>query len=191
MKGTEGIIDKILSDAREQAQKAIELAEYDKAMSEKATADWKQSYLQKQRKILSREREEVVERRLTLAKLDKRKLLLKTKQQIVDEILSRALKILQSLNKKEYLKLVVKSIDLNAQTGDQIILSKDGVLDKEDLLSAPVVAQKKLTVCEKSGKFTGGVMLIGANCDKDLTFSALLEENREQIVSKITSELFC
>ena len=67
MKGTEGIIDKILSDARAQAKKTVESAEYERAMSEKATSDWTDGYLLKERKILRRECDEVVERKLTLA----------------------------------------------------------------------------------------------------------------------------
>lgn len=191
MKGTEGIIDKILSDARAQAQKAIEVAEYDSAMAKKATLDWKEGYLQKHRKNLSRECEEVVERRLTLAKLDRRKLILKTKQQIIDKVFEGALKLLQTLKKADYLKLALKLIEKNADDGDTIVLSSDGVLDGEELLKSQIVKDKKLTVSKKKGSFLGGVMLVGSACDKDLTFSALLEENREQIVNKINSELFC
>lgn len=191
MKGTEGIIDKILSDARAQAQKTIEVAEYDSAMAKKATADWEENYFQRHRKALSRECEEVVERKLTLAKLDKRKLILKTKQQIVDKVFESALNILQTLKKADYLKLVLKLIEKNADNGDTIVLSLDGVINGDDLLKSSIVADKKLTVAKKKGNFTGGVMLVGSACDKDLTFSALLEENREQIVNKINSELFC
>lgn len=190
MKGTEGIIDKILSDARAQAKKTVESAEYERAMSEKATSDWADGYLLKERKILRRECDEVVERKLTLAKLDKRKLLLKAKQEVIGEIFERVLSRLNSLKKEECVNLIAKLLENNADEGDKIVLPSDGGIIEKDLKDLEIVARKKLKFAKEKGDFTGGVMLIGASCDKDLTFSALLKENEEKIVQKITAELF-
>ena len=99
MKATEGIIEKILSDARERAKEITDKAEFDKAMCEKATEQWVGEYFNAQRNALKKEAEEVVERKLTLSKLDSRKIALKVKQEIIQDIFSRALKKLQTLKK--------------------------------------------------------------------------------------------
>lgn len=190
MKGTEGIIEKILSDARAEAKKTKEVAEYDNSMAEKATQAWVEKYFKEQRSLLERESADVVERKLTLAKLDKRKLVLKAKQEVIDRVFLRALTILQSLKKEDYLKLVVKLISENADEGDKVVFSSDGVINQEDLKKSKVAEQKKLSFSKEKGKFIGGIMLIGASCDKDLTFATMLEENREQMVNKIATELF-
>ena len=190
MKATEGIIEKILSDARARANEITERAELDRAMCEKQTNQWVEDYLTTQRKALKREAEEVVERKLTLSKLDKRKIALSTKQEIIGQILDKVLIRLQSLEKSEYLALTKRLLEKNAEMGDQIVLACDNKLGKKDLEGLDIVKDKKLTFCDKSGDFKGGIMLIGKVCDKDLSFKALIDEDKENIINKITAELF-
>lgn len=190
MKATEGIIEKILSDARARANEITERAELDRAMCEKQTNQWVEDYLTTQRKALKREAEEVVERKLTLSKLDKRKIALSTKQEIIGQILDKVLIKLQSLEKSEYLALTKRLLEKNAEMGDQIVLACDNKLGKKDLEGLDIVKDKKLTFCDKAGDFKGGIMLIGKVCDKDLSFKALIDEDKENIINKITAELF-
>lgn len=190
MNGTETIIEKIISDAREKAKSITDTAQYDKAMREKATAEWVEKYLSEQRAILNKDCADVIERRKTLAELDKRKLILKTKQDIIGEVIFGALKKLQSMPKKEYLKFVVALLEKHAEKGDAILLSADKVLTEKDLEKEKVVTEKDLTFAKGVGDFNGGVQLIGKACDKDLSFDAVLSEQKEKLTAKITSELF-
>lgn len=190
MKATEGIIEKILSDARVRAGEITDKAELDRAMCEKQTNQWIEDYFATQRKALKREAEEVVERKLTLSKLDKRKIVLSTKQEIIGQILDKVLIKLQSLEKSEYLVLIKKLLEKNAETGDQIVFACDNKIGKKDLEKLDIVKDKKLTFCDKTGDFKGGIMLIGKVCDKDLSFKALIDEDKENIINKITVELF-
>ncbi|MBE7087006.1 MAG: hypothetical protein E7369_01750 [Clostridiales bacterium] len=190
MSGTKAIIERIISDAREKAKEITDKAEYDKALRERADADWEKEYLEGERAMLKKECKDILERKQTLAELDKRKLLLKTKQDVVDKILDTALKILTELPKKEYLKFVIGLIGKYAEDGDQIILSKDKVLSAKDFEGEGICKDKKLSASKDSGDFVGGVMLSNPVCDKDLSFKTLLDESRESLVAQITSELF-
>ena len=190
MKATEGIIEKILLDARERAKEITDKAEFDRAMSQKATDQWVEDYLISQRKALEKEKQDIVERKLTLSKLDKRKIALSTKQEIIGQILDKVLVKLQSLEKGKYLSLILRLLEKNAEKGDQIVFSCDNKLGKKDLEGQDIVKEKGLTFAQKAGDFKGGIMLIGKVCDKDLSFKALIEEDKENIINKITAELF-
>ena len=190
MNGKEAIIEKILSDAREKAKEITDHVAYDDAMSETATQDWIKKYLEKERAVLKKDCSDLIERRVTLAELDKRKLLLQTKQTAIDDVISSAHKKLCALKKADYLNFVLSLIEKYAEDGDQIVLSSDKVLCASDLTGASVVKSKNLTVAEKPGAFLGGVLLVGKISDKDLTFASVLEEERERLTEKITAELF-
>ena len=122
--------------------------------------------------------------------LDKRKIALSTKQEIIGQILDKVLVKLQSLKKDKYLSLILRLLEKNAENGDQIVFSCDNKLGKKDLEGQDVVKEKGLTFAQKAGDFKGGIMLIGKVCDKDLSFKALIEEDKENIINKITAELF-
>ena len=145
MKATEGIIEKILLDARERAKEITDKAEFDRAMSQKATDQWVEDYLISQRKALEKEKQDIVERKLTLSKLDKRKIALSTKQEIIGQILDKVLVKLQSLEKGKYLSLILRLLEKNAEKGDQIVFSCDNKLGKKDLEGQDIVKEKGLT----------------------------------------------
>jgi hypothetical protein len=52
------------------------------------------------------------------------------------------------------------------------------------------VAEKGLTVAEKTEDFSGGIRLRGKISDKDLSYGALLLADREENQAKIAAELF-
>ena len=190
MNGKENIIEKIISDAREKAKSIEDTAVYDGAMREKATAEWVEKFLDGQRAILKKDCIEVEERRKTLAELDRRKLILKTKQDIIGEIIDGALKRLQGMPKKEYLSFIVALLSEYAENGEQILLSCDKVISKADLEKEQVVIDKNLSVLNERGDFIGGIQLIGKVSDRDLSFNAILEEKKEMLTAKIVAELF-
>ena len=165
-------------------------AVYDGAMREKATAEWVEKFLDGQREILKKDCIEVEERRKTLAELDRRKLILKTKQDIIGEIIDGALKRLQGMPKKEYLSFIVALLSEYAENGEQILLSCDKVISKADLEKEQVVIDKNLSVLNERGDFIGGIQLIGKVSDRDLSFKAILEEKKETLTAKIVAELF-
>lgn len=188
MNGTEAIIKKILDDAHEKAKEIEDNSVYNNSMLEKAYKDKAESFLRTQKAELSDQCAKLIERRQTLAELDKRKLLLQTKQEIINEVFECAYQKMCKLEKEKYLSLVISLIEKSAEEGDQILLSKDGVLVEKDLKE--VLAQRNLSVCKEKGDFVGGIMLLGKNCDKDLTFSAVLEERKDQIVKIAVEQLF-
>lgn len=190
MGGKEAIIKRIKSDAEKKAAGIVDSAE--KAADERISEAnaWAKEYRETQEKILSVDAEEVIKRRLTVADLDVRKIILKAKQDAIGEVLNEAYEKLCSLKKTEYLKFVEKNIAAAADDGDEIVLSSDGVINNEDVKKLGVFSAKKLSVAKKAGDFKGGVYLVGKTCDKDLTFKAIIENGKDGFVSEISEELF-
>ena len=190
MDGKDAIIKRIKSDAEKKAKNIVDSAE--KSADERIAdaRSWAKEYEKTQEKVLSSDAKEIVKRRLTVAELDVRKIILKAKQDTIGEVLGETYEMLCSLKKAEYLKLIEKLISDAAENSDEIVLSSDGVIKAEDVKKLGVYSEKNLTVAKKAGDFKGGVYLVGKTCDKDLTFKAIIENGKDGFVSEISEELF-
>ena len=190
MQGKEAIIQKIIGDANKSAEEIISSAN-ETAKNRKADAeDWAKEYSSAQKKLTEKACKDIIDRKIIVANLDVKKNILKTKQDVISETFSLAVKKLQSLNKAEYLDFVAKLIKENADDGDKVILSNDGVLSREDVLSLDTVKDKNLTVEKERGNFSGGVMLVSNKCDKNLSFKSVIEDKKEELYSFVVENLF-
>ena len=192
MDGQQKIIDKILSDAKHDAgemlSEALKKAEALVAAKQaEADAEYDLS-VEEARKA----GEEVVRRRLTVADLEVKKLLLSAKKQAVDEAFEESLKKLLALPKEEYAALVGSMIASAADDGDVVVVSENdkNVLTKAffDKISAKI--RKKLTLSDTFGNFRGGVMLLGKGVDKNLTFESELALLRDEVEPEVAKIMF-
>lgn len=192
MDGQQKIIDKILSDATHDAgemlSEALKKAEALVAAKQaEADAEYDLS-VEEARKA----GEEVVRRRLTVADLEVKKLLLSAKKQAVDEAFEESLKKLLALPKEEYTVLVGSMIASAADDGDVVVISENdkNVLTKAffDKISAKI--GKKLTLSDTFGNFRGGVMLLGKGVDKNLTFESELALLRDEVEPEVAKIMF-
>ena len=192
MDGQQKIIDKILSDAKHDAgemlSEALKKAEALVAAKQaEADAEYDLS-VEEARKA----GEEVVRRRLTVADLEVKKLLLSAKKQAVDEAFEESLKKLLALPKEEYTALVGSMIASAADDGDVVVISENDktVLTKAffDKISAKI--GKKLTLSDTFGNFKGGVMLLGKGVDKNLTFESELALLRDEVEPEVAKIMF-
>ena len=190
MEGKQAIINKILEDANYSANEITLNAEKEVSSLLDSARKLADDYTNTQKIALQKETEEIVKRRLTVAELDVRKLTLKAKQDLIGEVFSLVLTKLCNLEKKSYLSFVESLLIKNADEGDAIVLSKDGVLSKEDFVSLDIYKQKNLSVKSEIGDFKGGIMLIGESSDKDLTFSSLVNNLTEEKTSEVAQLLF-
>lgn len=190
MQSTQLIIDKILLDAKTEAENITNASNGFCVNQLKVATDWAEAYTLTQQNLLQKESEEYVKRRLTVAELDAKKLELKAKQDLLDKVFNRVLEKLCSLDKQSYLRLVKKLIEQNAERGDTIVLSRDKVLNTTDIEKLEVVNKLALVVSQTQGDFDGGIMLKNSVCDKDLTFKTLVKEVKEEKASLIANILF-
>ena len=190
VQSADAIIKRIISDAEKKARGLVDNAENTAAERKLEAESWAKEYAETQEKVLSRDVAEVVRRRLTVADLDVRKIILSAKQQVIGDVLGEVYDGLCSLKKADYLNLVEKCVEESADDGDEIVLSGDGVLSADDLKKLNVFSAKKLNVSKETGDFKGGVYLVGKVCDKDLTFKAIIENAKDEYVAEISERLF-
>ncbi len=189
MEGTEAIIQKIILDAENKAEDCLKTAKTSADNKIKEAESWAEQYLKAQRELLEKEKEEMLSRKMINAKLEIKKAELKSKQEVVSESFLKAYGVLCAMPKPKYLSFVKSLIENNADIGDKIVLSKDGVLKDSDF-DSEFLKVKSLSIKKEKGDFIGGVILEGKCSDKDLTFNSIVEDKKDTLIKKVAEILF-
>ncbi|MBP5193576.1 MAG: hypothetical protein J6126_02465 [Clostridia bacterium] len=184
-----GIVTKILSDAEQRALAAVAEAEAraDKTVGEAREAAEK--YREDQLSLLSARHAEVIRRTEINGRLEANKLMLAAKRRALDSVYEGALRILCALSEKEYVDFIGSLIESYADGGETVVLA-EACAFKEKIAALEVIAKKGLLIAKEGGNFSGGLILIGGGCDKNLTFEALLESARDQSQAEVAEKLF-
>ncbi|MCQ2387698.1 MAG: V-type ATP synthase subunit E [Clostridia bacterium] len=190
MEGKEAIINKILSDAEENANEIINSAnEFNNNLVSDAE-EWAKSYKKSQEEVLKKDQSDIISRRIIVANLDVRKNILAKKRKLIDQAFDLVYKKMCNLDKKSYLSYIEKLLISYSEKNETIILSKDGVLSNDSVNDLEIVKKNKLSVSKYSGDFIGGIKLITEKTEKDLSFRAIINEEKEKRESEISKKIF-
>lgn len=192
MNSSKVILDKIISDnqkiideniqkAQATANEIIETAENEK---QKAILDYKQTE--------KATYDEIIRRRVTVAKLDAKKLLMNARRQAVDNLFGAAKSQILAYDTKKYLELIANMLKKYAEDGDIVIICE---ADSKRITAKFVDEQAKalgikLGFSKEFGSFEGGIILRGKACDKNLSLDVELASLREQEETQIAKMLF-
>lgn len=186
--GAENIVERILSDARQEAADIIAEAE-EKAAKTLAEANER---CERDRKGARAEVEvrvkAILDGRAATARLDSAKCVLAEKRRVIDAAYAEAFKKLNNLEKPAALALAERLLTDYAEQGDEIVFAAD-YRYKADVAKLPVVAEKELTLSDKGANY-GGFVLKGKSADKDVSYTALLAADREENISLVADALF-
>jgi V/A-type H+-transporting ATPase subunit E len=187
--GTQQITEKIRSDAQAEAQAIIRGAE-EKAAKILADAS---AYAEESRKTAELEafekKNSIMEKRAADARLDCAKAFLGEKRKVVDAVYDEALSRLLELNKEDCLLLTQRLLERYAEKGDELFFAANYPYKKE-AAQLPIVKEKELIVSEQYLSISGGVQLRGKVSDKDLSYAALLQADRDENQAALAAELF-
>lgn len=192
MNSSKVILDKIINDntaiinenikrANDTASEIISKAQAD---ADAQVADFKSG--------LKAEYNEILRRGEVVANLDAKKILMSAKSKAVDNLFQKTLEQLALLDKKKYLAIIENLLKKYAEDGDIVIISSQ---DKGKITQKFVddIAKNmgiKLSLAKDFGSFNGGVILVGKNSDKNLSFDMELLQLREECETQISSMLF-
>ena len=190
MDGIENIKNKIISDADTRANEIILDAKTKADAVILSANDWASQYETAIKREVQKHVESIVSGKRTMASLSLKKTALGEKQKLVARAFDGAYNRLLSLDKKAYLTLVESKILAEADDGDQVVLSRDGVLTDKDIVSLKVFKDKNLSVSKTRGDFDGGVILVGKNSDKDLSFKSIIDDLKVELTPKVATILF-
>ncbi|PQQ65585.1 V-type ATP synthase subunit E [Acetivibrio saccincola] len=198
MSGINKIKERILEEARLQAEETVKRAE-EEASEIINSAKKEAEELKKQ--IIDKANSEALEVKKRLkagAELEARKQRLQAKQEVVEEAFSQTIKKLNSLPDDQYFSIIVDLI-VNSASNDsgEIILSGR---DKERLPSDfEEKVNKNLSSKRSSGNFTisdetrdinGGFILKMGNVEINNSFDAIIRMKRNEIEADVIASLF-
>lgn len=187
----EAIIDKILSDANLKADAVIgeANAKADEIISH--AAEQCKSYLYQSKAETDKMALDVDSRSRSVAELDARKLQLAAKTKVLDSVYASVLDKLRNLDKERYSALIFAMLD-NAKDGDVVTVSEreKDIVTKQSLDEFASKKGIRLTLCEKTGDFDGGVVISENGVDKNFTFEVETALLREQTETKVAKEIF-
>lgn len=190
MSGKDAIIEKIRADARQKANSTLE--EGNRKAQEAISIAYNDAKIYKEKNMAESyaERDEIVRRKITVANLEVKKLLLQAKKEIIDRAFEEAIQAVKA-DKKGYEALIKRMLSF-AEDGDEVIVSEK---DK-DLVTEAFVAKcakeygKNITLGKTYGDFAGGIVLTGKGSDKNLTLEVELNTVRSEYEPAIAELLF-
>ncbi len=183
----ESLKEKILSDAQGEAEALLEAAKKKAALIEAEAEN-------EAEKNRAREESEVEERIRALeagsaatVRLEAKKFNLKERRRVIDTIYERALESLFALSEKESTELLCCLLKEFAVEGDTVALSED--------YPYPAAAEKAIAkagykLSSARAKIKGGFYLYGKKCDRDISYEALLKEDREENQAELAAKIF-
>ncbi len=190
--GAEEVIQKILADAKAEAQKIKKQAD-ENAAAEKAKLDEQLKDYKKQTELLAKKAAEDKELHLLAsARMDITKALLTEKRKILDDLFSEAQKRLISLPDEEYRKLIVKLMLDAVETGDEevIIDNNESRIDQNLIDKVNAEGKKNLKLAKQRLDLAGGFILKRGKIKNNVTLGVLINQARNELEIKLAKEIF-
>lgn len=192
MQGKERMIEDIVASAKKTAAAMIAEAEQEAAARLAAVRSELERAAADEDAVISDASERAYMGRVKLGELDAGKFLLAAKQTCIAETYARVRDMILALPDAKYLKLMQTLISENAEDGDKVVVSKRDAkrITADWLKKVSAACKKKLTLAAKaSDEFDGGVILISAEYERDLSVDAIVDDLRERTLSETAAAL--
>ncbi|MDF2950855.1 MAG: hypothetical protein K0S18_438 [Anaerocolumna sp.] len=176
----------ILSEAESKAQEIVSAA--------KAEGEKKRAEITERSKL---EVEASLSRAESAALLREKKIILNTKQEIIEDVITKAKESLEKLPEKEYFDVIINMVKKNAlnKAGYIVFSKKDkGRLAEnfQDVINEVLAGNSgaTLTISEETKEIDGGFILIYGDIEENCSFDALFLAARESLQDKVSKVLF-
>jgi V/A-type H+-transporting ATPase subunit E len=192
----EPVLEKILSDARAEAEK-VKKAAGAKRSEEQAQLDEKLREYREQTDMLAQKAgEDKKAHLLAAARMDIAKQLLAEKRKILDEVFTQARRQIESLSDKDYCDLMTKLMLEAVETGDEevVVDSKERRIDQNFIKSINQQLgsgrKSNLKLSEERADVGGGFILKRGKIKNNVSIEVLLAQARERHESELAKGLF-
>lgn len=193
---TEQVVEKILSEAKAEADK-IKSEAQQKASAQEAELKAELENFRKETEILAQKASQEKKRRmLAAARMDMRKELLNCKVGLLNEVFDKARKKIKELPEKQYHEFVESLMHKAIESGDEevIIGAKDsrlsnGLVKRVNRKLGPGF-KGNLQLAKDTADIDGGFILRRGNIQVNVSVDVLLAEAKEQMEMELAAELF-
>jgi len=190
------VVDKILNDARVEAEKIKKQAEEIQAAEQAKLEEQLQEY-KKQTQLLAKKAAEGKKAHLlATARMDIAKLLLAEKREILDELFEQTRQKLLSLPDEQYSELMTKLMLDAVETGDEEVI----VDHNEKRINQEFIKQinrrlgpgykGNLRLSQQKNNLGGGFILKRGKIKNNLSFEVLLARARKELEIELAKDLF-
>ncbi len=193
MNGIERILQRIQTEAQTEIDEILKNAQDEAAaiqqryqtQAELETAEWKQK-----KKKAATEQEE---RLLSVAQMESRKMILATKQELVEQAYTLALEKLYAMPEKQRVTVMADLlVQASARGDEEVIVSPE---DYPQVATAAIQAAneasgKKLTLSSETRPIKGGFILKSGNIEMNCTFDTLVRLQKTGTAGVVAKKLF-
>lgn len=198
MNGIDKITGRINADADAEVAAVLREAERQASEIQSSYEQLAEAEYQKTVERGKREADERVGRLGGVAQLEAKKLMLATKQSLLDEAFDQALAQLCALPEEAYIALLAKLAAEGSETGTEaLVLSvKDRArCGKKVVVAANALLEKagktaSLTLAEEAREFAGGLYIKAGNVENNCTFETILRLLRQTASGEVAAFLF-
>ena len=183
------VVDKILSDANEEAIAIVGSAQDQSAKMLAESSLRAEKTREAVEKDTLEKVESIFEKRAADARLECAKILLVEKRAVVDAVYALALQNLIALSKEDTLCMCKNLLEKYAETGDTVYFAENFKYASE-VERLPVCEKKGLHFAKQRISMDGGMKLVGEIADKDLSFGALLAADKDEYQATLAKALF-
>jgi len=192
----EQVVEKILADAKTEADKIKKQADDQEAAEQAKLAEQLDEY-KKQTEILAKKAgEDEKSHILAAARMDIAKQFLAEKRKILDEVFEQARQQLQNLPDKKYRALIKKLILDAVETGDEevVIDTKEKRIDGEFIkqVNSELGSGKKgdLRLSDQKQDIGAGFILKRGKIKTNVSIGVLLDQARKELEVELAKEIF-
>ena len=192
----EQVVEKILSDARAEAEKIKNQAQ-EKEAAEQAKLDEQLAEYKKQTEILAQNAAKTKELHLlSAARMEIAKEFLAEKRRILDEVFAQARKLLLNLPDDQYRQLMTNLMLKAVETGDEevIVDENESRIDQEliNQVNEQLRSNGKgnLRLSDQRQGLGGGFILRRGKIKNNVSFEVLLAQARRELEIELAKELF-
>jgi len=192
----EQVINKILSDAKAEAEKISSQANRQRQAEQTKFGEELDEYKKQTEALAQKAAEDKKTHILAGARMQVAKELLAEKRRILDEVFNQAEEKLRSLSDDEYLSLMLKLMLKAVETGDEeVIVDKNETrIDQRfiKLVNRELGPGSKgnLRLSEKKADIGGGFILRRGKVKNNASLGVLLAQARKDLEMKLAKELF-
>ncbi len=192
MEGKELIIESILDSANKFANALVKSSQNDKDAILDGVKLELEAKMQSDIQEATSQAELIVSRKQAVASLEASKIVLASKQKLIDSVYTMAKKRIQNMTDNIYRDFISGFIKQYAESGDTVIIAERDKkrVSKEYILELGQKMNIVLQFSSDTHDGDGGVILSNNKYDKNLTLDAILKEVREMTESETVKKLF-
>lgn len=187
MSREQNLVDEILKDGRCEAQKLVKKAQRQSKQILEEKKQEEQKFFEEQIQALKEEHEFLIESQKHSQNLEKNKLILGAKNEILNQVYDKTLKNLCNLLEAELKPFFENALSF-AENENTVVVANEK--DKKIVQKLGVFKTKKLKLCKEFGDFCGGLMIVSQTKEIDFSFESLLNEKFEAQKASLAKQLF-